>query len=50
MRWVNKLARGENDRRQMIRKSKFVEGGTIGPVKIKPNQLNQKTTGKGLDK
>jgi len=50
MRWVNKLARGENDRSQMIRKSKFVEGGTIGPVKIKPNQLNQKTTGKGLDK
>ncbi|MFT6794242.1 MAG: hypothetical protein ACJAR1_002249 [Rubritalea sp.] len=50
MRWVNKVARGKNNLCQMIRKSKFVEGGTIGPVKIKPNQLNQKTTGMGLDK
>jgi DNA-binding LacI/PurR family transcriptional regulator len=33
IRWVNKLARGENDRRQVISKSKFIEGGTVGPAK-----------------
>jgi len=30
MRWVNKVAAGKDDRRQMISDSKFIEGGTIG--------------------
>lgn len=36
MRWVNNVARGENDRRQVISKSKFIEGGTVGVVPIEP--------------
>jgi len=32
MRWVNKVAQGENDRSQIGSKANFVEGGTIGPV------------------
>lgn len=32
MRWINKVAQGKDDRRQVISKAKFVEGGTIGPV------------------
>ena len=31
MRWVNNVARGKDDRRQVISKAEFVEGGTIGP-------------------
>jgi hypothetical protein len=32
MRWMNKVAQGENDRSQIGSKANFVEGGTIGPV------------------
>ena len=32
VRWVNKVARGKNDRRQMITNARFIEGGTIGPA------------------
>jgi DNA-binding LacI/PurR family transcriptional regulator len=33
LRWVNKVARGKEDRRQIATPAEFVEGGTIGPVK-----------------
>jgi DNA-binding LacI/PurR family transcriptional regulator len=32
-RWANNVARGKDDRRQSFTKAKFVEGGTIGPVR-----------------
>jgi DNA-binding LacI/PurR family transcriptional regulator len=35
MRWVNKVARGKEDRRQLATPANFVEGGTIGPVNAK---------------
>lgn len=31
-RWVERLARGQDDRRQTFTKAEFIEGGTIGPV------------------
>lgn len=31
-RWADNVARGKEDRRQSVSKTKFVEGGTIGPV------------------
>ena len=32
VRWTNNIARGQDDRRAMLSKAEFVEGGTIGPV------------------
>jgi DNA-binding LacI/PurR family transcriptional regulator len=32
MRWLNNVARGKNDRRQIFTKAEFVDGGTVGPV------------------
>ena len=31
-RWVDQVALGKNDRRQLLSKAEFVPGGTIGPV------------------
>lgn len=33
VRWADSVARGKNDRRPSFTMAKFVEGGTIGPVK-----------------
>jgi hypothetical protein len=33
LRWVEGVAQGRNDRRQVMFDSKFEEGGTIGPVR-----------------
>lgn len=34
LRWVNRIACGQDDRRQTFTKATFVEGGTIGPVNL----------------
>jgi DNA-binding LacI/PurR family transcriptional regulator len=34
VRWVNKVAHGKDDRHQQFSTADFVEGGTIGPVKV----------------
>ncbi|MBT8043923.1 MAG: substrate-binding domain-containing protein, partial [Verrucomicrobiae bacterium] len=34
LRWVNKVSRGEDDRRKSVVKATFVEGGTIGPAAV----------------
>ncbi|MFK7851060.1 MAG: substrate-binding domain-containing protein [Akkermansiaceae bacterium] len=33
IKWVNKVARGTNDKRKIEIQAEFVEGGTIGPVR-----------------
>ena len=33
VRWANHVDRGENDRRHVLSKATFVEGGTIGPAR-----------------
>jgi LacI family transcriptional regulator len=37
VRWADMVARGKDDRRLSVAKAEFVEGGTIGPLKIKRN-------------
>jgi LacI family transcriptional regulator len=32
LRWVNRIARGREDRRQTVIKADFIDGGTVGPV------------------
>ena len=32
VRWVNRFAKGKNDRRQFSTKAKLIEGGTLGPA------------------
>lgn len=32
LRWVAKVSRGQDDRRQTLTKAEFVEGGTVGPA------------------
>lgn len=32
VRWANDVSRGEDDRRQNLTKTKFVDGGTVGPA------------------
>jgi len=36
VRWVDKIARGYEDRRHSYTMAKFIEGGTIGRVPVKP--------------
>lgn len=33
VKWTDNVARGKNDRRQTFTKAKFIEGGTVGPVR-----------------
>lgn len=32
MRWLNHVARGKDDRRQIFTKAEFIDGGTVGPA------------------
>jgi DNA-binding LacI/PurR family transcriptional regulator len=32
MRWLNNVAHGKDDRRQIFTKAEFIDGGTVGPV------------------
>jgi hypothetical protein len=34
VQWADNVARGKEDRRQTLTKAEFIEGGTIGPVRV----------------
>jgi DNA-binding LacI/PurR family transcriptional regulator len=47
VRWVDNVANGKDDRRQVFTKAKFVERGSIGPVP--PTGVPSSSAGAGQD-